>query len=108
MSHTVPPLETVWELISDIQANQQRSERRIEEQTAALGIGYAFAFAALAESVLEADVVDRERLKAWLAASIEQAERHFDHPLTLEVLAQIYNAIEQKYVLSPQSNRDRT
>ena len=67
MSDMQPPIETVWELISDLRNEMQATKRAMEEDVAATSLGYAYAFASLAEAAIESGSLDRDRFVAWSA-----------------------------------------
>lgn len=102
MSDMQPPIETVWELISDLRNEMQATKRAMEEDVAATSLGYAYAFASLAEAAIESGSLDRDRFVAWLVSAAKHADMHVGNPTTLDVIERAGQLVSGQILDTPE------
>lgn len=101
MPHTAPPLDAVWQIVTDLQNDQRATASAFKSDIAASGLGYAYAYASLAEALIEAGVLDRDRLIAWIEAARAHAQAHVEHEMPREILDRLADLIAEQMLPDP-------
>ena len=80
----------------------QATKRAMEEDVAATSLGYAYAFASLAEAAIESGSLDRDRFVAWLVSAAKHADMHVGNPTTLDVIERAGQLVSGQILDTPE------